>query len=99
MGYLVDFSIPALKQLEALRAFERSAVVKAVEVQLIYEPTTQTQNRKPMRPNEMATWELRVGRIRVYYDVKEAPVAKVVVVAIGVKEGNRVYVGGKEASL
>lgn len=32
-----------------------------------YQPTVETKNRKPMRPNPLAPWELHVGGFRVYY--------------------------------
>jgi hypothetical protein len=48
-----------------------------------------------MRPNPVAPWELRIGSLRVYYDVEEHPESKVVVTAVGVKERNRVRIGGE----
>lgn len=47
----------------------------------------------------MAQYRLRVGELRVYYDVQEAPDNVVVVKAVGIKVRNRVYVGGKEVQL
>ena len=38
-----------------------------------HQPTVKTKNRKPMRPNPLAPWELRIGDLRVYYDVEEDP--------------------------
>lgn len=52
-----------------------------------------------MRPNPLAPWELRVGELRVYYDVEEQPERLVVVLAIGVKDRNRVMIGGEEFEL
>jgi len=48
-------------------------VFDTVDRQLAYQPTTETRNRKPMRPNLLAPWELRIGNVRVYYDVAETP--------------------------
>lgn len=53
----------------------------------------ETQNRKPLRPNPLASWELRIGDLRVYYDVEEDPEQKVIIAAIGIKRRNRVYIG------
>ena len=47
-----------------------------------------------MEPNALASWELRVGDLRVYYDVQNEPPV-VFVLAIGVKVRNEVRVGGK----
>ena len=46
-----------------------------------------------MRPNPIAPWELRIGNLRVYYDVEEEPGRKVVILAVGVKQRNRVRIG------
>lgn len=66
-----------------------------VDRQLVNEPMRETRNRKPMRPNPIAPWELRIGSLRVYYEVEEQPEAeaKVVILAVGVKERNRVRIG------
>jgi hypothetical protein len=51
-----------------------------------------------MRSNLVATRELRVGEFRAYYDVDQ-PELRVLIRAIGVKTGNRVFIGGEEADL
>ena len=43
----------------------------------------------------MAPWELRIGNLRVYYDVEEDPEPSVYIRAVGAKEGNRVRIGRK----
>ena len=65
---------------------------------MVSEPTAETRNRKEMRPNSLASWELRIGDLRVYYDVTEEP-QTVTVVAVGIKRDNRVFIGGEERQL
>jgi hypothetical protein len=74
-------------------------VFDTVDRQLAYQPTVETRNRKPIRPNPLAPWELRIGSLRVYYDVAEAPVPVVFVRAVGIKYRNRVVIGGEEIEL
>lgn len=59
----------------------------------------ETRNRKPMRPNPIAPWELRSGTLRAYYDCREEPEPVVTVLAVGVKKRNRVFIGGEEVEL
>ena len=67
------------------------------------ESTSETRNRKALEEPASfgATWELRFGpknSFRVFYDVN--PDEKTVsVLAIGVKEGNRLFIGGEEFEL
>jgi hypothetical protein len=68
-------------------------VLDAVGTQLVHEPTVETRNRKPMRPNPVAPWELRIGNLRVYYDVETEPERVVYVRAAGIKLRNRVRIG------
>jgi len=74
-------------------------VFDAVDDQLAHEPAVETRNRKPMRPNPLAPWELRIGELRVYYEIAEDPEQVVTIVAVGVKDRNRVLIGGKEIKL
>lgn len=76
-----------------LTARRQRIVLDAVEDQLAYQPTTETKNRKPMRPNPIAPWELRIGNLRVYYDVQEKPEPVVHVRAVGIKLRKRVHIG------
>jgi hypothetical protein len=69
-----------------------------VEEQLAHKPKTETHNRKKMRPNPLASWELSIGDLRVYYDVTEEP-QTVTVVAVGIKRGNHVFIDGEERQL
>ncbi|MCG3163009.1 MAG: hypothetical protein JMDDDDMK_04386 [Acidobacteria bacterium] len=70
-----------------------------VDKQLTRQPIVETKNRKPMRPNPLASWELRIGKLRVYYDLEEEPEKVVYIIAIGVKDRNRVWIGGEEIDL
>lgn len=84
---------------EALTAGERRRVRDAITVQLSNEPTSQTRNRKPMLPNPVAAWQLRVGNFRVYYDVTEEPEQVVLIQTIAVKQREKVYAAGQELQL
>jgi mRNA-degrading endonuclease RelE of RelBE toxin-antitoxin system len=59
---------------------------------------TLSRNRKSMRPNALAGWELRVGDIRVLYNVVEED-EKVEIVAIGVKVRSKLLIDGEEVNL
>ena len=85
-----------------LRAIDRqfySLIRRTIEAELRYQPDVETRNRKPMRPNPLAPWELRIGELRVYYEIEEDPGWVVTIVAVGVKDRNRVLIGGKEFEL
>ncbi len=94
MAYEVVFSDNAREHLRALATAQRKTVLEQIEAQLMHEPIVQTKNRKPMRSNPLASWELRIGDLRVYYDIQNQPPV-VFVLAIGVKDRSEVRIGGK----
>ena len=73
MAYDVRFAESVEGHLQVLTAGQRTRVFRAIEVQPTHEPLQETRNRKPLRPNPIAPWELRVGQLRVFYDVAEGP--------------------------
>ena len=89
-----------------LKTIERkyySLVRATIENKLQFEPDVETRNRKPLkRPVTFeAEWELRFGpdnRFRVFYDINIES-HEVYILAIGMKEGNRLLIGGKEVKI
>lgn len=99
MPYEIDYSPAAVEHLRGLTARQRTTILDNVDRQLTHEPNMETRNRKPMRPNPIAPWELRVGTLRVYYDIEEQPEPRVTVLAVGKKLRNRVVIGGEEIEI
>jgi hypothetical protein len=81
MPYVIEFAASVRAQMRALKARERVTVLRAIERRLAHEPLVETRNRKPLRPNPVAPWELRVGRLRMFHEV--APTLRVRVLAVG----------------
>ena len=89
--------------LAAIDAKYDSLIRQKTEEQLTYEPDVETRNRRPVRPPTAfnAEWELRFGptnRFRVFYRIDYGS-REVLIVAIGVKDRNRLFVGGEEVTL
>ena len=99
MPYQIEFAESVKAHLSVLTVGQRATVLAAVETQLTNEPLTETRNRKPLRPNPVAPWELRVGKMRVFYDVSEGPLQTVRVLAVGVKDRSILRIGGEEIKL
>lgn len=99
MRYAIEYSPETIGHLRALTSRQRAVVFDAVEEQLRFQPLVQTRNRKLMRPNPLAPWELRIGELRVYYVVEGTPGPRVLIRAIGIKDRNRVLIGSEEVEL
>jgi mRNA-degrading endonuclease RelE of RelBE toxin-antitoxin system len=99
VAYSIRFTDDADEHLEHLKAHDRATVLDDVSRQLAHEPAVETRNRKRMDPEKrmyIAPWELRIGKLRVYYAVEAEPEPTVVIAAVGIKVGNRVWIGGEE---
>ena len=98
MAFELKWSPDAKDHLSVLSAYQRVAAVDGAERHLKDEPTQPAKNRKLLRENPVATWELRVGNIRLFYNIDSSNHA-VEIVAVGVKEHNRLRIGGQEIEL
>jgi len=73
-----------------------------IESQLRHEPTVETKNRKPLKQEAdfEGEWELRFGpdnQFCVFYAI-DLENHEVHILAVGVKKGNRLFIGGEEVA-
>jgi len=99
MRFRIEYAPAAVLHLQALTARQQSIVLDRVARSLTVDPMVETRHRKPMRPNPLAPWELRLGNLRVYFDIVSEPEPVVVVLAVGVKVRNTVRLGKTVISL
>jgi mRNA-degrading endonuclease RelE of RelBE toxin-antitoxin system len=94
----IEFTPEARDDLRALKKNDQVEIIAAVQVQLHHEPIVETRNRKRLRPNEVAEWELRVGKFRALYSV-DVDAQTVQIKVIGFKIGNVLFVRGNRREL
>ena len=102
-AFTISYAPETYKHLDCSELKYHRLVATTIEEQLSHTPSTVTRNRKPLEEPASfgATWELRFGpknSFRVFYDVNHEE-RTVSVLAIGVKEGNRLFIGGQEFEL
>lgn len=97
-GYRIEFTQDGLLDFASFAVSERRRIVDEVKRQLAYEPMVETRNRKRLRENPLARWELRIGEYRVFYEVEE-DTSLVVIGAVGVKDHNVLYIRGQEVQI
>jgi len=95
---------PLIKQhLKAIETKFYSLIRDSLETQLRFEPDVETRNRKPLKHPVVfgAKWEVRFGpdnRFRVFYRV-DRDSQQVIILAIGEKINNRLFIGGEEVEI
>jgi mRNA-degrading endonuclease RelE of RelBE toxin-antitoxin system len=72
MKYEILFAPEAIQDFKSLSARDRSTIKEAIEKHLRYEPQRTSKSRiKKLRGISRPQYRLRVGEIRVFYDVAE----------------------------
>jgi mRNA-degrading endonuclease RelE of RelBE toxin-antitoxin system len=94
------FAPEVIEHLHAIEYKNHNFIQAAIDEQLVFTPEKETRNRKLLeQPAPFgATWELRFGptnRFRVFYEVDNKK-QSVQVLAIGIKERNRLFIGREE---
>ena len=101
--FALVYAAEVKQHLRAIEAKYYSLIQSQVETQLLHEPDVETRNRKPLQwPIAAgAEWELRFGpdnRFRVFYKV-DVESRSIRVLAVGVKDRNRLLIGGGEVQV
>ncbi len=93
MAFQITITTDAESQMRALPVREQRILEAAITARLQDRPTMPTRAIKRLRPNPLAEYELRVGDLRVLYNVEGN---EVVLLIVGRKVGNKLIVGGQE---
>ncbi len=81
MKYEIVFAPEAVGDVRNLQAHVRSRVRDAIEVSLRHTPTQVSKSRvKRLRGHSRPQFRLRVGEVRIFYDVRESTVEILAVV-------------------
>ena len=97
MIYRVSLTESAKQDLGSFDVHDQRIIVAGILTHLRLDPEVRSRKKKPLQPNPISPWELRIDRFRVFYSVKEGNEVKVV--AVGHKEHNVLFVRGKEVEL
>ncbi len=98
--FTLTFAPQAIEHLDRIESKYHGLLRRTIKEQLTDTPTDETRNRKPLEPPAPfdASWELRCGpknRFRVLYDV-DSESRSVGILAIGIKDRNRLLIGEEE---
>jgi mRNA-degrading endonuclease RelE of RelBE toxin-antitoxin system len=96
--YQIELTEEAKIDLSFFSASERKLIVEGIKTHLGDEPLQETKNRKKLRDNPIAPWELRLGNYRVFYTVLE-DIIVVTVISVGHKQHNHLYIRNQEFKL
>lgn len=98
--FTLVFAPEPIEHLDRVESKNLGLLERSIREQLTDTPTRQTPNRKPVKPPAPFAWSWEIGcgpdnRFRVFYDV-DLESREVRLLAIGIKDRNRLSIGGKE---
>ena len=96
--FTIEYSSQAIDDLRWFKRHEQATIVDGIEQHLSYEPHIETRNRKPLRSNVIADWELRLGEFRVLYTVN-VQVQIVEIQRVAEKRRNAFFFRGRKEDL
>jgi hypothetical protein len=101
-AFAIVYRPETMRHLDAIQAKYLSLIQQTIQEQLSHEPFKETANRKPLlrqSPFGENVWEIRFGpqnRLRAFYCSDPDAPRRAVVEAIGIKNRNRLRIGGQE---
>ena len=97
MRFEVKFVRSADGDVANYSAQERRLILDGIGRFLEVDADVETRKRKRLRPNPLAPWELKMGMYRVFYEIRDNSVVRVL--AVGHKEHNDLYIRGRKVEL
>ena len=65
----IKFTKRAIEDLQVFPKAEQQWIVSNLESQLATDAILETEDRRRLHPNGPVEWEIRLGKVRVFYDV------------------------------
>jgi mRNA-degrading endonuclease RelE of RelBE toxin-antitoxin system len=93
LAFRITITEEAQSHWRALGARDQRILEAAFQSRLVNQPTVETRAVKKLRPNPLAQFELRIGDLRVLYNVEGS---EVVLLVVGRKVGNKLIVKNQE---
>jgi mRNA-degrading endonuclease RelE of RelBE toxin-antitoxin system len=96
MDFTVNITPSARADIRYFKAYEQRIIATGIRTFLTRDALVETDRRKLLELNELASWELRIDNYRVFYDVEDDTVH---IIAVGHKNHNDLYVREKKVQL
>ena len=97
MEYRITLTESAKEDIAYFEAHEQRIIVAGIIAHLKTDVEIRTRKKKPLRPNPIAPWEVRLDKYRIFYSIE--PESTVKIVAVGYKEHNDLLIRGRKVPL
>ena len=97
MKFEVKLTRSADGDIDVYTAWEQRIIFNAISAFLEVDADVPTKRRRQLRPNPLAPWELRIGDYRVFYEIREGRIVRVL--SVGHKEHNVLFIRGRRVEI
>ncbi len=97
MKFKSTFVPSADRDLAYYKAREQRIILDGIRRFLDVDADVESKRHKRLRPNPLAPWELRVGQYRVFYEISQEKLVRVL--AVGHKVHNDLFIRGQRVEL
>ena len=97
MKFEVKLTRSADNDLDVYTAREQRIIFDAISAFLEVDADVRNKRRTQLRPNPLAPWELRIGNYRVFYEIREERIVRVL--SVGHKEHNVLFIRGRRVEI
>lgn len=97
MQFEVRFTRSADGDLDHYRSYEQKLISDGVERFLEVDADVETRRRKQLRPNPLSPWELKLGKYRVFYEIRTDAVVRIL--AVGHKIHHNLFIRGQKVEI
>jgi mRNA-degrading endonuclease RelE of RelBE toxin-antitoxin system len=94
MQYRISLTESAKGDIAYFEVHEQRIIVVGIIAHLKVDAEVRTRKKKPLRPNPVAPWELRLDRYRVFYSIEAEGTVKIVAVGY-----NDLFIRGRKVQL
>lgn len=96
MKFEIRFTRSADGDLDHYRPYEQNLISDGVGKFLEGDADVETRRRKQLRPNPLSPWELKLGKYRVFYEIRTDVVR---ILAVGHKVHNDLFIRGQKVEI
>ena len=97
MKFEVKLTRSADGDIDVYTAWEQRIIFNAISAFLEVDADVPTKRRRQLRPNPLAPWELRIGDYRVFYEIREGRIVRVL--SVGHKEHNVLFIRARRVEI
>lgn len=99
MPYTVLITPDARDDIRYFKPYEQRIIAHGIRTYLTNDAFVESTHRKNLDENDIAPWEVRVEHYRIFYKPDDEDTQTLVIVSVGHKAHNQLFIRGRKVQL